>query len=637
MPPRRAQPKRTVQNGETHVTKPQERRRGATKAKQKSKTLPSELWCLIIDHWCSFPGELDYSPESFRAQAALGLPEVTSAAYETLLQQRRWAYAARRDVLLVSKAWNEMGKGQIYRTLFFSESSRKFLPQLLITFLANTNLAPKVRRIELNFDITKYSVQQISTALRGLITLCRNAEVVDDHVRRVISSKRAASPILMSMQAAGEIPFGVALAKRQRLGEEPPLPWQHMRPSRDSTAAFTVNWTIDFLARVPQIQILCLNDYPNWNKFPTPRSQNTNQPDQSNGRDGRNQHHEEDTDEEEESDDDEEHDDSEAESTDADDEEETFKPLTFEKVHTLDISRIAARDLQKAHAITKYLGGWSFPAVTQLALSIYDLNSLPLVLLKQVSSKLTAMYLHDFNIASPTHSSKEIQTEGQSRRGKGGRNKTNKSDPFAGKRVELSILTHLMVVSPTVEDWSLIFSCPSVTKYSMTFTSYSPTPYNPSSSNTEPQKRVWTSSWRHTKSHLERCCDKYVLPLLMEVHVIDCSFTDPQIPPDAEEFWTQWEEKLEARQVRLVGKEGLTWSAARATLPPRPTTSNEVEQVADEVNQSLRLDASASGPSNLRSKKTTSHTGAGASRTTESTQPAPQRGRERRTRRGQET
>jgi hypothetical protein len=626
MPARRAQGKTGAQDGETHVKKPQKGRRGATKAKQKSKTLPAELWRIIIDFWCCYRSELDYSAESYRAQAALGLPEVTSTLYERLMQERQWAYAARQTVFLVCKDWNEMGKGWRFHTLYIDESSRKSLPHLLATFLANKDLAPKVKRIELNFDITKYSVQQTSTILRGLISLCRNAEVVDDHVRRVISSKRAVSPIMMSMQAAGEIPFGLALSKRVRPGEEVSLPWLHMRPSRDSTAAFTPHWTIDFLSRVPQIQILCLNDYPNWARFPTPRNQNSNQPEQSNGRHGRNQRMTVDTDDEESGS-------SEVEESDADDEAETLLPLTFEKVHTLDISRLAGHELNKAQAISKYLGGWSFPAVTQLALSIYDLNTLPLVLFKQFSHNLKTMYLHDFNIASPTQPSQESQTEGPNRRGKAGRNKAavKKVDPFANKRVELPNLTHLIVVSPTVDDWSLIFSCPSVTKYSMTFISYSPTPYNPTSSNTDPPKRVWTSSWRQTKTHLERCCDGYILPLLSEVHVVDCSFTDEQIPPDAVDFWTSWEEKLMARNVRLIGKEGQTWSAARSTVPQRQATPNDtIGQVVDGVNQSLRISANAE---ERRHNTKEAPTHASGNRTVETTRSVPQRGRGRRSKR----
>jgi hypothetical protein len=464
---------------------------------------------------------MDYSPSSYRAWAVLGLP-ANPAVVERRAKERFIAFQMRRNIQLVSKKWNQLGEELLYRTIFVNERTRRSLTFLLTKALISSevNFLRHVRRFELDFDITKYTIESIGPLVRVIAQSCPNLEIVDDTIRRTgYEKKRAVSPLRLDVQASFELPFSLALGNKKYQSV------CHARFSSDSYAAFTLPYNINLLQRFPNLHILSLHDLPAWKQIPYDRTPPPPRP-------RRNYWGREEEEEEE-------------EEVGADNEAEQPKPLTFHKLHTFDISRLETKSPKACTAMSTYLSKWVVPSVTQLGISIYNPEAIPHKLFKQFSSRLTTLFLHNLNV-----------------------------DKDQKKIIDLPALKHLVVIGPNVGQWDRVFSCTSVTKYTMvweaTTFSYSCRPTPVDWDKERDFAKNWFSKWTQTKAHMGLCRDQVLLPNLEEIHIADCLFQSDQWKDDVSSFWTRWHKEMDKRGVRLIGCEGYTWPEARARMPPPP-------------------------------------------------------------------
>ena len=546
---------------------------------------------MIIAFACSFDYEFTTDTTSPRALAALGLVDCRFN-HDQYVKDRKVALQMRRDVLLVSSAWNEMGKDHTYKTIVLTDSSRRYIPELIARFLANPRLAEGVRRLELNFSVNRFSVELIGAGVRGLLKHCPKVEIVDDFVRRE-ASKRSVSPIQVAMQAAGEIPFAVTLGNRHCKTIE------QARFSRESTAAFNIKWFVELMKRLNEIKILCLDDFPGWKDLPIARTNTgaVNGNDSSDSSTPSRRHpYRPHINNDEDSVDIADSEYSLEYNSEADDEEEReLEPLKFEYLHTLNMSRIKdTSSVPLANAFTKYIGSWEMPNLEQLAVSIYNLECIPSTLLRKYSDQLSTLCLHDFSISSPPAAENDAVAANPT--GRQTQRRTTEDRKFILPRV-----TSVMVVPRHVSpDWIDTFSCPLVERYIMSCFSYSPTPHNATDYGVKPPKSTWSAHWRKSHTHLQLCLDsKARWPELAEVWVMDCEFLDAKdFPDDVKAFWEDWEARLTSVRVSLVGgKRGIkkrdgrvsapTWSEARDIWEPgwRPARAKEREEQIQKVDR----------------------------------------------------
>jgi hypothetical protein len=502
---------------------------------------------MIIEFACSFNREFSTGLSSPRSYAALGMVNC-GFSHSKYVEARQKALQTRRNVLLVCKTWNEMGKDHIYSTIVITDGSRRFLPELIAKFLANPKLAGGVQRVELRFSVNRNSVELISAMVRGLLKHCPNLSIVDDFVTRE-ASKRSVTPIEVAMQAAGEIPFAVALGNRHYGSIK------QVRFSRESTAAFTPQWFVSLWKLLDGIEILCLNDFPGWKDLPIIQDNTGGNNDGSDsgirhGRRSRHRRHR--TDDSDDSPED--SDDSEYEEEADDEDEKELEPLKFDHLHTFNMALIKeTRNAQFANAFTKYIGSWTMPALTQLALSIYNVECIPTGLLKQYGDQLITLCLHNFSPLQTPAPAPANDTETINETGSRTQIKTKMT--LEDKKAILPKVTTVMVVPNYVDpSWVDTFSCPSVGKYIMSYFSYFPTPHNPDDYGIIPPKPAWSAHWTKIRAHLEMCLDETKMPDLTDVWVMDCEFFDGKsFSNDTKAFWEKWETRLEARGVCLTG------------------------------------------------------------------------------------
>ncbi|CAG7853296.1 SubName: Full=Uncharacterized protein {ECO:0000313/EMBL:CCA70989.1} [Serendipita indica DSM 11827] len=505
--------------------------RGARK-RVRLPELPLELWRMIIKEACSYPFEMDYSEESPRAMAALGCHDLRTFNRIGGLDARRLAYQTRRNVVLVNKLWWALGQEYFYHTIFISESSRPLFPDLLCQFLRRPSICHYVRRLELNFEISRVSVESTGTLLRGFIKNCPNLEVVDDHVTRKTSSKkeRGASPIRIAPQAAHEIPFAIALGNKHKKSIK------HVGFSAGSTAAFTFVWSINAINRFENLQILSLHEFPGWQKLPPPMSPEEAQQRQERARrrleQGRSRYHY--SDEEEEDEDDE-------------DDPDAFSipnPIRLPCLHTLDISRLPNTEKSMARSLVHWLKSWEIPAVKQLGLSVYHLESIPFPLLYQVAPTLKLLVLHHFSVKHRTPPNPP--GGGSARAQRASTQAPARIDPLQGKVIEFPELERIIVTAPTVNpNWYRLFDCPKLSTY-----------FKRSRLSDSPVDR-----FGKMRSHITAAYNH--MPRLVTFQVLDVPFKSMEIPDDKIRFWRTVNRDLVARKIRLVGAESTLWKDCR--------------------------------------------------------------------------
>ena len=608
MPPKRGRGKATKGNT-TRTQKDSNGAKGRAKKVAAVKLyLPPELWRMVIAFACNFPFEFDYTPQSARAKAALGLVGTAASDaqvafdYNEYLKGRKVALQMRRILLLVCKSWNEMAKDYTYATIVISDTSRPLITELIMKFLANPKLADGVRRLELNFSVSRASVELIGAQVRGLLKHCKNVEVIDDHVRRE-ASKRSVSPIEVAAQAAGEIPFAVVLGNREF------KTLRHARFSRESTAAFTLRWFVTLMQRLPGIEILCLNDFPGWKELPIVQ-ENTHNNAGANGarrrsQQARRRRRSNDSDD---SDSDDNDDDS-----DADDEEFTpLEPLTLPSVHTLNMAQIReTKSVQLANAFTRYLGNWDLPAVKQLALSIYNAECIPTILLKQIGDGLTTLCLHNFSLPPAANTDNPTTVTGT-------RPQAIKGMTLEDRKVVFpNVGTVMAIPNFTSPDWVDIFSTPNLETYILSYFPYSPTPHDPAPQPLDPEnppkegmfpvwcgspstKPPWGVHWSKLRAHFELTLDRTKMPRVKEVWLQDCQFNEApeMMAGDVIEWFTKWEGRLNEVGVKLTGGQGSrdkdgklgrppTWTEAKAVWGP--AWEEECARAAEEAAKAEEL------------------------------------------------
>lgn len=596
----------------------------AAPKEKKLPELPVEIWCYIFGFATEWKQELDISTNSFRALAALGVPAVFGSHQEEFLKQKKLAQIARLSIPLVCKSWKACLPYYIFRTISIKNSAD--LRMLMIKFLSCPRPVPStadepiqlysapgrtVTRLELNFEVSKLSTEEIGSSVRGFIRGCNNLTIVEAHTTHT-TSKRAPSPIEISLQAAVEIPFAVALGNSQVHS----IKYVHF--SKDSLASFTLPWVINLLNRLPNLEILSLADYPDWENIPLPPNAKPDPKSTQGNHHGRSQV----TNESDEDEDD----------SEADDEEDPLPVVTFQNMHTLDVSRLGTTDIKRSIALSRYLGQWTVPSVVNLGLSIYNHEAIPVALLRQFSDKIKRLYLHHFYIPPPKPPRNDpADAPVQTRNNNANAPVQTTADRVADKKFDLPSLKYLHVVVRKVSnEWPLVFTCPNATHYMMSFASYHPTPFDPNNSVCEVEKDIWESSFKKVTQHFHLCQDVSILPELQEVRLVDHSFKVDHLPSSHVKYWLEWETKLKKRDVAFVDRDGLTWSEARAGMP----SYEELKKTEDARKAEKEL-AKAEAAKAAKVAKTTETDADGTSETTRARETTRAAGSSRRQTEGQ--